>query len=463
MSKHVSAEPAGGRRAPGAARPRRRVAFTGCARLVVSLAVALMAAACASSPPAGAAAGPDGPAAGALAEPVAARESTPGPSAPATTPATPDSFARPAHMPPAPPPAVFVDLDRNLKRLTSPEAIFALVDTAASAGIRRIVVGVKKRDGSVLFRSRVAATFDPGFDYFDSFRQACRRHGIELVAHLQILTEGDPRTRTGPAFDHPEWQQVVSDPDRGLVPQGSLPTGAGLLASPILNSVQRYEATVFSDLLQQLKPDAVYLDELRFYDRTADVSDSAHATFDRWHGLSPTVDWPTPVLDKNNPRYASFIAFRAATVYELFMRMKKLRDAVAPGVPLVLGGPGYFEPSLGLGVNWAHSSFRPSLWYYTDGVRRRALTDEVDQLLLICNETSPAAVREVVRGIDVLTARQRPAAIFLSVDRFQRRPGRLLEAIQTARDAGFGIVLGDAGQLGAAEAWDVLREAIGRP
>ena len=372
-----------------------------------------------------------------------------------------DSVVIPARMPPAPPPALFVDLDRNLARLNSPAAIAALVDTAAGAGIRRIIVDVKKRDGSVVFKSRVAPSAGLDFDYFGAFREAGRRHAVEIVAAFQVLVEGDVRTRTGPAFDRPEWQQVVEVENRGLLPQSQIPqAGSALLASPVLVSVQRYEATVFSDLLQQLKPDGVYLDELRYFSREADLGDSAHAAFDTWHGLSPTVDWPKPVLDRNDPRFAKWVTFRATVIYELYMRLKKLRDTLTPETPLLIGGPGYFEPSLGIGVNWAHSSFRASIWYYTEAMRQRALADQADQLLLICNETNPAAVKEVLRGVDLVTARQRPVSMFYSVERFQRRPGRLLEALTTTREAGFGIVIGDGGQIGAGGFWETLREAL---
>ncbi|HEX7877950.1 MAG TPA: family 10 glycosylhydrolase [Candidatus Eisenbacteria bacterium] len=379
-------------------------------------------------------------------------------------PATPDtSGAAQAPLPPlpaAPRPTIMIDLDRNLPRLHSVAAVEALVDTIARTGFGRIIVDVKLRDGRVLFPSRVAPPLDAGFDYFEAFRKAADRHDIDVIAYASVFAEGDPSTGKGLAYEHPEWQQMLMIEGRGVLRQAESPeAGQFILLNPLLPSVQKYEATSISDMIQNLKPDAILLNETRFISRESDLSDSSRVSFDAWTGLSP-LDWPKDILDKEHPRFPLWQAFRVGVIHEFVNRIKTLRDGVAPGMPIILSAPAYWEPATTLGVNWAHSTFRPNLWYATDRFRARGLADIVDELALVSRDANPAAIREIMIGVRRATRHQRPVGLILLVEQFQNRPGRLLEAVQTLNNGGFGVTVSDAGQIGAYGMWDVLAEAI---
>lgn len=364
-------------------------------------------------------------------------------------------------LPPAPRPTIMVDLDRNLPRLRSVAAVEALVDTIARAGFGRIIVDVKLRDGRVVFPSRVAAPLEVGFDYFGAFRKAADRHDLDIIAYASVFAEGDPSTGKGLAYEHPEWQQMLMIEGRGVMRQADSPeAGQFILLNPMLPSVQKFEATSISDMIQNLKPDAILLNETRFISRESDLSDSSRVSFDTWTGLSP-LDWPKDVLDKEHPRFPLWQAYRVGVIHEFVNRIKTLRDGVAPGMPIILSAPAYWEPATTLGVNWAHSTFRPNLWYATDRFRARGLADLVDELALVSRDANPAAIREIMIGVKRATRHERPVGLILLVEQFQNRPGRLLEAVQTLRKGGFGVTVSDAGQIGAYGMWDVLGEAFG--
>ncbi|MDZ4805243.1 MAG: family 10 glycosylhydrolase [Candidatus Eisenbacteria bacterium] len=366
-------------------------------------------------------------------------------------------------MPPAPAPAIMIDLDRNLVRLNSVEAVNALVDTVARAGFKRLIVDVKLRDGRVVFPSRVAPPIDPGFDYFGAFRQAAERHGLEVIAYASVFADGNPSTGRGLAYDRPEWQQVLNIPERGVMRQTDSPqAGQFILLNPLLPAVQRYETTAISDMIQNLKPDAILLNEIRFVSRESDLSDSTRILFDAWTGLSP-LEWPKDVLDKDHPRFPLWQAFRVGIIHEFVNRIKTLRDGVAPGVPIILSAPAYYEASTTLGVNWAHSRFKSSLWYSTERFRSRSLADLVDELALVSRDANPAAIREIMTGVKRATHQERPVGLILIVEQYQNRPGRLLEAIQTLQRGSFGVTVSDAGQIGAMGMWEVLGEAFANP
>jgi hypothetical protein len=373
-----------------------------------------------------------------------------------------DSLALPESMPEPGPPTIYVDLDRNLARLRSPEAVAALVDTVARAGFRRIIVDVKTRDGRVLYPSRVAPRLELEFDYFETFRREARRRNVQVGALFSVFAEGDPRTKTGPVYDHPEWQTTYRTADGQLANQAETPTIATVYANPVLFNVQRYEAMSFSDLLSALKPDFICIDEARFFNNMSDLGDSTRASFDAWFNLSPS-EWPDVAINQQHPRFSWWVAFRVGVIHEFVARLKRLRDTVAPGTPLVLMAPAYYEPAATIGVNWAHSSYRPPFWYANSEFRKRALADLVDELVLVSRDANPKALHEIGLVVRNVTRRQRPASVFLPVDVFQRRHGRMIEGVGMVREAGLGLVVGDAGQVGGFELWPLLEELLVQP
>src|SRR5262249_32578764 len=106
-----------------------------------------------------------------------------GQSAPAgdSTAALGPAIKAPHERPKAPGPALWIDFEKNEARLTSPQAIQAVVDSAWSAGFTRLIVDVKKMDGSVAFKSRRAPSINLPFDYFGAFRKAAEAHGMETI------------------------------------------------------------------------------------------------------------------------------------------------------------------------------------------------------------------------------------------------------------------------------------------
>jgi hypothetical protein len=373
-----------------------------------------------------------------------------------------DSLAMPAAMPEPGPPMIYVDLDRNLARLATPEAVAALVDTIARAGFGRIIVDVKTRAGRVLYPSRVAPRLETDFDYFETFRKEAHRRNLRVGALFSVFAEGDPRTKSGPAYERPEWQTLYRTADGNIVSQADEPTLGTVYANPVLFNVQRYEAMSFSDLLSALKPDFVCIDEARFFNNTSDLGDSTRHSFDAWYNLSPS-EWPDVAVNQQHPRFSWWVAYRVGVIHEFVGRLKRLRDTVAPGTPLILMAPAYYEPATTVGLNWAHSSFDPPMWYANTEFRKRSLADLVDELVLVSRDSNPKALLEITLVVRNVTRRQRPASVFLPIDVFQRRIGRLIEGTETVRDAGMGLTIGDAGQVGSFEMWSILEEILRTP
>jgi hypothetical protein len=324
--------------------------------------------------------------------------------------------------------------------------------------VKRIIVDVKRRDGSVAFKSRLAPNAGLPFDYFGSFKAAAAPKGIQVIAYFEVLVEGDTRTGKGPAYDHPEWETIVEVENQGLMPQSQYSQkGPTLMPSPCRSDVQKYESAVFRDLLNDLKPDAVLLDELRFFAKAADYSDTARVHFESWISMAP-APWPASVTDKNSARYPLWMTYRVGVIHEFLNRLKRVRDDASPATRLCFSAPGYFEPAVDLGINWCVSAYKPRLWYADRRFQRFSATDLVDELILLCNETNPILVKEIVQSALRGTRHSRPVSIILRASQFVGRPARFRECLQMIREGGVSPVIRDPDALDRDDFWEILKE-----
>lgn len=375
----------------------------------------------------------------------------------------PDSLRLPP-PPPVPPArgaALMVDFERHAGRLTSVKAVESFVDSAAACGFRRLIVGLKRRDGRVVFPSRRAPRIELSFDYWGAFQKASARRGLELVAHLSVLAEGDPRTRTGPAYDRPEWQTWARPgTDTTRVRQADHPAaGPVILANPAIPEVQQYEGAVVSDLIQNLKPKFLILDDVRFFHADADLGDSTRVRFDRWIGLSPTV-WPDQVVAMDSPRYGLWRTFRVGIVREFLGRLRTLCRTHDPELKVGLAVPSIYEAAINSGVNWADPEFRPAVFYAKDDFRSKALAPLFDEYLVLNRDANPRALLEIINAVHLVSRNALPASITLQPEQFMAKPGRFREALQTIAAGGHSVVIADSSRLPGLGLWEILKEEL---
>lgn len=378
---------------------------------------------------------------------------------------------------PAPPPALWIDFEKNAARLTSPAAIEAVVDSAARSGFRRLIIDLKRSDGAVVFKSRRAPQVPLDFDYFETFRKAADGRGLETIAHFEVFIEGDTRKKVGPAYDNPAWQTVIGNEQTGLVKQSEFTAkGPVLFANPTSADVQKYESSVIQDLLTTLKPKFLMLDEVRFFVRESDMGDSTHIQFETWAGVGhtsispaaassdPAQCWPASVLNEHSPRLSLWATYRVGVIREFLARIESLRKSVAPETELYLAAPGYYEPSVQVGLNWAHPDYKPQLWYAGERFQKMGAAANLFQGILVLNrDVNPRAIREVIRGAETVTMKTLPVSVLVNAGQHVRSPGRFRECLQTIRDSGMGVVIGDLSQMGTADFWTIVAEEFPAP
>lgn len=372
-------------------------------------------------------------------------------------------------MPPLPPrpaapvAAYWVDLERNDARFSTPKAVEALLDSVADAGFGRVILDVKRRDGSVLFKSRRAPLIKQPFDVYAAFRQSCEERRLELIPRFPVLNEGDPRTRTGLAYEKPEWQTWSRVPDGGdaLVRQSDQSSpGQSILLNPGLAEVQQYEIAVLKDLLTELKPRSLLLDEVRYVSAEADLGDSTRVRFEGWINLSPG-EWPGSVVKMESPRYGLWRTYRVAVVREFLARIYDMRGLTAPDTRLMMAVPGLYDTGVNVGLNWAHPDFRPAIFYAKGDFRSKAVSPMFAEYVILNRDSNPRAVSEVMRGVEVVTRNSLPNGILIAPELYQHKPGRFREALQTVLAGGHGLVIHDgSGALGALGYWEILKEEL---
>lgn len=117
-----------------------------------------------------------------------------------------------------------------LKDNTSTRAgVARIVQRCKAANINTLVVDVKPLAGQVLYNSKLSPHMKewkghpiPEFDVLAAFIAEGHKAGLQVDASVNILSEGHKYFSVGPAYEHPEWQSVVYQINRGLVsPDGS--------------------------------------------------------------------------------------------------------------------------------------------------------------------------------------------------------------------------------------------------
>lgn len=126
---------------------------------------------------------------------------------------------------------MWVDATANLSRITTPEGVRDIVSRCKKAGFTTIVVDCKPISGEVVYDSRIAPRLrswkgqaHPAFDALAAFVEEGHRAGLEIMASVNVLSEGHKYFSVGPAYRHPEWQSISYVVDRQL----AAPDGARL-------------------------------------------------------------------------------------------------------------------------------------------------------------------------------------------------------------------------------------------
>ncbi|TDD53803.1 hypothetical protein E1286_06620 [Nonomuraea terrae] len=112
---------------------------------------------------------------------------------------------------------LWYDLAANLKRLDTRAEVRDIVAKTAQAGFDTVVVDVKNYTGYVAYDSAIAPHlsttkipsyqgYPAGYDLLRTVIEEGHAAGLDVIAAVNVFSEGQNTYKDGPAFEHPEWQ-----------------------------------------------------------------------------------------------------------------------------------------------------------------------------------------------------------------------------------------------------------------
>jgi len=116
---------------------------------------------------------------------------------------------------------IWVDATANLNRTNSAPKITDMVAQIKRAGFNTIVMDVKPIVGYTLYPSKYAPklttwllgrTMPANFDPLAVMVAQAHAQGLQLVASMNVFSEGHRDVKYGPGYTHPEWQTTLYEP-----------------------------------------------------------------------------------------------------------------------------------------------------------------------------------------------------------------------------------------------------------
>ena len=132
---------------------------------------------------------------------------------------------------------IWVDATANLNRTNSAPKIADMVAQIKKAGFNTIVMDVKPIVGYTLYPSRYAPklttwlggkTLPADFDPLAVMVQQAHANGLQLVASMNVFSEGHRDVKYGPGYTHPEWQTTLYEPALSVMSNAPGATPQGL-------------------------------------------------------------------------------------------------------------------------------------------------------------------------------------------------------------------------------------------
>jgi uncharacterized lipoprotein YddW (UPF0748 family) len=164
---------------------------------------------------------------------------------------------------------LWVDATANLDKYNSADKVKALVAQIKAAGFNAVAFDAKPISGQVNWPSKYAPRLlkfeKPGvpaqsisadFDPLKAFCDETRAQGLNLIVNFNAFSEGHQLFRSGPGYEHPEWQSVLYE-ERPSLKAGTDPSAPSYPVS--------YRANELPDDPDQI---GVYTDVARI---TADI------------------------------------------------------------------------------------------------------------------------------------------------------------------------------------------------
>ena len=121
---------------------------------------------------------------------------------------------------------LWIDATANMNRVNTAQKITDLVAQIKKAGFNTIVFDVKPIVGYTMYPSKYAPklttwlngrSIPADFDPLTVMVAQAHANGLQLVASMNVFSEGHRDVKYGPGYQHPEWQSTLYEPALSLM------------------------------------------------------------------------------------------------------------------------------------------------------------------------------------------------------------------------------------------------------
>jgi uncharacterized lipoprotein YddW (UPF0748 family) len=120
---------------------------------------------------------------------------------------------------------LWLDLSANRTALDSREEVRDVMQRTAGVGFETVVVDVKNYTGFVAYRSELAPhlstteitpykPYPANYDLLQTVVEEGHEVGLDVIAAVNVFSEGSTVYKDGPAYEHPDWQTTFLDATR---------------------------------------------------------------------------------------------------------------------------------------------------------------------------------------------------------------------------------------------------------
>lgn len=270
---------------------------------------------------------------------------------------------------------MWVDAEANYRRFSNADSIDYYIKKIADIGFTHAVVCVRPITGEVLYDSEIAPKMPEiegiGYDYLGKFIEAGKRHGVKIIASMNVFCAGHNYFDRGLIYsDHPEWASVVYDPRHGLIPITEQKHKYGGMVNPLNAEYQEYIINVMKEIVAKYPElDGLMTDRVRYDGIQADFSDLSRKGFEQFIGKK-VKNFPEDILSWDTSRrrpmpvegklFNQWIEWRARVITDFIARAREAVKSVRADIPFCTYTGAWYPSYYEVGVNFASRNYDPS-------------------------------------------------------------------------------------------------------
>ncbi|MBP1948419.1 alpha amylase family protein [Virgibacillus litoralis] len=381
---------------------------------------------------------------------------------------------------------LWVDFLANGQRLAEHSEQVRLIENAINSGVTHLIIDAKVPYGQTTYPSKFAYHISSwsdgsyqmweGRNFLSEFLSKTKGLDIQVLANVDVFSEGIATSRDGLAYDKKDWQvkfynEVVSNESNAA----EYADAATIFVNPIHPEVIDHELNIIKEMCAY-DLDGIVLDRCRYPNVYGDFSDLSRSNFEDYIDKK-IPNWPEAIYTIDEEKKVQFGKYFSLWTEWRALNIKKFvhraREVVKLHNPDFLFGnyvgswyPLYYNE----GVNWGSETYQPESDWTSDNYSVSGLAEELDFIMTGCyypevyieeavNNKRPenwySVEGAVDKSLEVING-SIPVVGGLFLKDYKDNPEQFKKAIQMCKGKSKGVMLFDAVYLEDYKWWNIL-------